>query len=145
MKCLDDTSFLSERRRKLVFKTAFKPKLHLVEPAGFWSFREAGAGATSSVQRLLGHRAVCSPQPTPQGVFQDPAASGTVWDAVAPTKLPFVRACSVAELCLTLCKSMDYRPPGSSVHVISQARMLEWVAISFSRGSSQPRDWINIS
>ena len=40
---------------------------------------------------------------------------------------------------------MDCSPPGSSVHVISQARMLEWVAISFSRGSSQPRDWINIS
>ena len=36
---------------------------------------------------------------------------------------------------------MDCSPPGSSVHGISQARMLEWVAISFSRGSSQPRDW----
>ena len=103
-----------------------------------------GSAGPHCLQRLLGHRAVCSPQPTPQGVFQDPVASGTVWDAVAPTKLPFVRACSVAELCLTLCEPMDYRPPGSSVHVVSQARMLEWVAISFSRGSSQPRDWINI-
>ena len=39
---------------------------------------------------------------------------------------------------------MDCRPPGSSVHGISQARILEWVAISFSRGSSQPRDqtWV---
>jgi len=35
---------------------------------------------------------------------------------------------------------MDYSPPGSSVHGISQARRLEWVATSFSRGSSQPRD-----
>ena len=35
---------------------------------------------------------------------------------------------------------MDYRPPGFSVHGISQARTLEWVAISFSRGSSWPRD-----
>ena len=33
---------------------------------------------------------------------------------------------------------MDCSPPGSSVHGISQARILEWVAISFSRGSSQP-------
>ena len=41
--------------------------------------------------------------------------------------------------CPTLCDSMDYNPPGSSVHGILQARMLEWVAISFSRGSSQPR------
>ena len=35
---------------------------------------------------------------------------------------------------------MDCSPPGSSVHGVSQARVLEWVAISFSRGSSQPRD-----
>ena len=39
----------------------------------------------------------------------------------------------------------DCSPPGSSVHEISQARILEWVAISFSRGSSQPRDqtWVS--
>ena len=36
---------------------------------------------------------------------------------------------------------MDCSLPGSSVHVISQARILEWVAVSFSRGSSQSRDW----
>ena len=42
----------------------------------------------------------------------------------------------VAKLRLTLCDPMDCSPPGSSVHGISQARTLEWVAISFSRGSS---------
>ena len=47
---------------------------------------------------------------------------------------------SVAQLCLTLCNPMDCSPPGSSVHGILQARILEWVAIFFSRGSSQPRD-----
>ena len=41
----------------------------------------------------------------------------------------------VAELCLTLCDSMDCSPPGSSVHGILQARILEWVAMPFSRGS----------
>ena len=41
-------------------------------------------------------------------------------------------------------KPMDCSPSGSSVHGISQARMLEWVAISFSRGSSWPRDWTHI-
>ena len=46
----------------------------------------------------------------------------------------------VAQLCPTLCNPMDCGPPGSSVHGIFQARILEWVAISFSRGSSQPRD-----
>ena len=50
-----------------------------------------------------------------------------------------------AHLCLTLCDPMDYSSPGSSVHGISQARILEWVAISSSRGSSQPRVQILIS
>ena len=44
------------------------------------------------------------------------------------------------QLCQTLCDHMDSSPSGSSVHGISQARILEWVAIPFSRGSSQPRD-----
>ena len=47
--------------------------------------------------------------------------------------------------CPTLGDPMDYSPPGSSVHGILQARILEWVAISFSRGSSRPRDRIFIS
>ena len=43
-------------------------------------------------------------------------------------------ACSVAQSCLALCDPMDRSPPGSSVRGISQARMLEWVATSFSGG-----------
>ena len=46
----------------------------------------------------------------------------------------------VAQLCPTLCDPVDCSLPGSSVHGILQARVLEWVAISFSRGSSLPRD-----
>ena len=42
----------------------------------------------------------------------------------------------VAELCPTLCDPMNYSPLGSSVHEILQARILEWVADHFSRGSS---------
>ena len=42
--------------------------------------------------------------------------------------------CLVAKLCPTLCDPMDYRPPGSSVRGISQARILKWVAISFIQG-----------
>ena len=45
----------------------------------------------------------------------------------------------VAKLCLTLCDPMDCSPPGSSVHGISQARILEWVVVPFSRWSSWPR------
>ena len=47
----------------------------------------------------------------------------------------------VTQLYLTLCDTMDCSPPGSSIHGIFQARILEWVAISFPRGSSSPRDW----
>ena len=46
---------------------------------------------------------------------------------------------------LTLCDSTDCGPPGFSVRGISQARILEWVAISYSRWSSQPRDQTSIS
>ena len=47
----------------------------------------------------------------------------------------------VTQLCSTLCDPTDYRPSGSSVHGIFQARILEWVAIPFSRGSSWP--WVS--
>ena len=55
-------------------------------------------------------------------------------------KLYIYQLSSVSQSCLTLCDPIDCGPPGSSVHGVFQARILEWVAISFSRGSSQPRD-----
>ena len=51
----------------------------------------------------------------------------------------------VAQLCPTLCNSVDCSLPGFSVHGISQARILEWTAISYSRGSFWPRDWTQVS
>ena len=51
----------------------------------------------------------------------------------------------VAQWCLTFSDPVDCSPPGSSVHGILQARILEWIAISFSRGSSQFRDWTQVS
>ena len=56
-----------------------------------------------------------------------------------------VHGCSVTQSCPTLSDSIDYRLSGSSVPGISQARILEWVAISYSRESSQPRDWTHVS
>ena len=50
--------------------------------------------------------------------------------------------------CLVMSNSpqpLDCSPPGSSVHGVFQARILEWVAISFSRGSSRPREWTSVS
>ena len=55
------------------------------------------------------------------------------------------RRCLVAKLCLTLYDPMDCSTPGSSVHGISQTRILDHVVISSARGSSWPRDWIHIS
>ena len=49
------------------------------------------------------------------------------------------------QLCLTLCDPMDYSPPGSSVHEILQARILEWIATPSSRESPRPRDWTHVS
>ena len=51
----------------------------------------------------------------------------------------------VAQSCLTLCHPMDCSLPGSSVHGILQARILECVATAFSRDSSWARDWIQFS
>ena len=51
----------------------------------------------------------------------------------------------VTQLCLTLCDPIDCRPQASSVHGICQARILEWVAISNSRGSSWVRYWTCVS
>ena len=50
----------------------------------------------------------------------------------------------VTQSCPTLCDPMDCSPPGSSVHGILQARLLEWLTIPFSRESSQSRDWTQV-
>ena len=56
-----------------------------------------------------------------------------------------IKESEVAQLCLAFCYLMDCSLPRSSVHGIFQAIVLEWVAISFSRGSSQPRDRTQVS
>ena len=65
----------------------------------------------------------------------------------SPVSLARVRAMRAKSLHLhpTLCDPVDYSPPGFPVHGILQARILEWVAMPSSRGSSQPRDQTHIS
>ena len=61
-------------------------------------------------------------------------------------QLPWLNSCCclVSKSWLTFCNPVDCNLPGSSIHGISQARILEWVAISFFRGSSRSRDWTHI-
>ena len=56
-------------------------------------------------------------------------------NVLANTVVVIMCACSVAQLCPTLCDSMDCSPPDSSIHGIFQVRILKWVAISYSKGS----------
>ena len=56
-----------------------------------------------------------------------------------------MKVCLVAQPCLTLCNIIDCSPPGSSVHEIPQARLREWVAISFLRESSRLLNWTHVS
>ena len=72
-------------------------------------------------------------------------ASHSYWNIWAHAVEWVSSACVPAQLCPTLCYPMDCSLPGSSVHGISQARILEWVAISFSRVTSWPRDWTHVT
>ena len=62
-----------------------------------------------------------------------------------PAWVFFCCGCLATQLCPTLCDSMDCSPPSSSVQRILQARILKWVAISFSRGASRLRDQAQVS
>ena len=78
-----------------------------------------------------------------------PEGVGAVGSATRPWGKPSqakkVKVLVIVQSRPTLCNSMDCSPPGSSIHRISQARILEWVAISSSRGSSWPGDQTQVS
>ena len=80
------------------------------------------------------HRAICNSQP-PEHPMTDEWIM-EMWYIYTKDCC----CCLGSKLCLTLLQPHGQYPPSSSVHVISQARILEWVAISFSKGSSQLRD-----
>ena len=63
----------------------------------------------------------------------------------AMTKILFYICIKVAQWCLTLCDAMDCSPPGSSFHGILQARIVEWITMLSSKGSSWPREWTQVS
>ena len=69
-------------------------------------------------------------------VFRNSYVEGANVSVIVYEDRIFMEVCSVTQLCPTLCDPRDCSPPGSSVHGIFQARILEWVAISYSRRSS---------
>ena len=71
--------------------------------------------------------------------------SNLYWSQVRDQSIFLLLLLPFTQSCLTLCDPMDCSQPGSSVHVIFQARILEWAAVSFSRESSQPRDRTRVS
>ena len=91
----------------------------------------------------------------PPGDLPNPSTKPTSWQAILYhwallklTQCYMSTACMCAKSLqsrLTLCDRVDHSLSGSSVHGILQARILEWVAMPVSRGSSQPRDWTRVS
>ena len=97
--------------------------------------REAGRGSGSKLTRTgLGRSKETLSDSCSQSQWQNQDSNS---ESHTVTRVCVcVCVCSVAQLCLTLCDPTVCSLPGSSIHGISQARTLEWVVISFSRGSS---------
>ena len=85
----------------------------------------------------------CSARPAMVGVLGAPLGQSFPVDGASES--PGESESEVAQSCPTLCNPMECGQPGSSIHGVFQARTLEWVAISFSRGSSRPRNWTQVS
>ena len=79
---------------------------------------------------------------TPEGI-NSRISEAEEWISELEDKM--VEITSEEQTCPTLCDPVDCSPPGSSIHGILQARILQWVAIPFSRGSSWPRDQTQVS
>ena len=96
---------------------------------------------TTHTQQL--HSVSCRARPTGVQISTPPMVSCETWDKLlhfsVSQDVQMIRSkvSSRIQVCPTLCKPMDYSPPGSSVHGILQARILQWVALLSSKGSSQ--------
>ena len=115
-------SYLEERQRKII---------HLVAPLESWRISVLQCLCCKAILYLL------------SGIFGtisidlDISVSAAVsWEQESVEFCPLLKVCSVALSCSTHCKSVDCSPPGFSVHGIFQAKLLEQVAISYSRAFS---------
>ena len=80
-----------------------------------------------------------------QDTDRSPAQNSAAMVSFISFHFIFQHACLGTQSCLTFCDPMDCSLPGCSVHGILQARILQWVTISYFRGSSQPRDQTHFS
>ena len=126
--------------------TSFEAKIPRSGSAGQWEEGSKGGVCKcgADIAQVPPKQRSCSPAASSTGqacLLPHTTASSS------PFALALLRTESVlaTQSCLTLCDPVDCSPPGSSVHGILQARILEWVAISFSRGSSRPRDRTQVS
>ena len=135
------------------FVVAVTPVLDFKMCLFFWapkvdlSLFAAGSSNFLAFHRLnsLSHQPHISPW---MDIARSRAMQVTLWDfpsSLCQKCLISLFCYLVAKLCLTLCNSLECSPPGSSVHGILQARILEWVATSFSRGSSWPKNGTRVS
>ena len=105
-------------------------RLHFSDPCSFLHLQSQKFGVFKLLPELL--RSPARPPPPPTLVF----CHGRIWA---------ITLSEVAQSCPTLCDPMDRSLSGSSIHGIFQARVLEWIAISFFRGSSRPRNRTRVS
>ena len=123
-----------ELRRFLPFPTFFTSRTHSTPKCV--AFSQSGGVLNFFVcHRPLLLQNVCAIWPVP------PFSAHTLLPVCCNIDIDI----EVSQLCPTLCDPMNYSLPGSSIHVTFQARVLEWVAISFSRRSSWPRDQTQVS
>ena len=100
-------------------------------------FKLSRSGVRAAAKSLQSCPTLCDPT--------DGSPSGSPIPGILQASPMLESESEVAQSCPTLSTPMDCSLPGSSVHGIFQARVLEWVAISFSRGSSQPKDRTQVS
>ena len=114
--------------------------------AKIWSLHTVGRAERAKVSEVTATNASSQwhqsgwTSPMYLGLWSPAMPSPGSWQAVLENNTFSYCSCLVIKSCPTLCDPMDCSSPGSSVLGIRQARILEWIIISFSRGSSQPKN-----
>ena len=140
----------TESRKMLVPRFSPSSSCRLLPPPSYLSHPEPGAPCLPLWQAQLQfpwlifqHSVAKWVNSIQRGKREGSCALALNPKSILLANFPWIK--SQTQSCLTLCNPMDYNPPVSSVHRILEARIPEWVAISFSRGPSQPTDWTRVS